>query len=378
VHVENGRVVIGSTGGRSRHGFVRGISGIRFAFTSADGLDVLDDDPVVRNVHVADPDTYTYCGLSGLRASFLDTNTNAAAVRNLVTGQYRNLTAEFGASDTVCPALEGNYAAYFKPDGSVWRVDLTSTNAPMQLAAATASAPGAGSVLTEVNDWVAWMRMHPGGSHDGAWRNARIMSATRAIPDDLVLAGASVSGPVLGAVQTSGAPTYTLRSWHSGAIAAVLPQSYFPYWQYAPVFFDQGPVARYSAPTVYGAYVGYLGSDGRPAVVALRQHVWNRSRSLGNPATQRAIAAGSTWSLDLPASAYLTSCTVVISRGATTVARLPCTPRYLAVGEVRASWSIPSGSNGDYAWTVVAANADGSMLSANGSETAPRGAFTVG
>ncbi|HVU61564.1 MAG TPA: fibronectin type III domain-containing protein [Mycobacteriales bacterium] len=126
---------------------------------------------------------------------------------------------------------------------------------------------------------------------------------------------------------------------------------------------------------------GYF-SSGTPEAAPL-PHVSNPPWFLGDPQAPARYSTGDgTWDADFVTSAVLTSCSIVISQGSTTVKSLPCDAASAALGEATASWD---GSNaagdtvapGLYDWTLNASNADGALRNYDGTASPVMGTVMV-
>jgi hypothetical protein len=124
-------------------------------------------------------------------------------------------------------------------------------------------------------------------------------------------------------------------------------------------------------------------SDNGTAEAAPLPHVANPPWFLGDPQAPNTYDPSSgTWNADLVTSAALTDCNVVISQGSVTVKVLPCNAAGAALGEATASWNGTDNSGtpvpaGVYTWTLVASDADGSLLNYDGSTTPVTGPIVV-
>jgi hypothetical protein len=124
-------------------------------------------------------------------------------------------------------------------------------------------------------------------------------------------------------------------------------------------------------------------SAGTPKAAPL-PHVANPPWFLGDPQAPSVFnnPGVGTWDSDFVTSAALTSCTVSISLGATTIRTLPCDNANMALGEATASWDGKNTggttvSPGVYTWKLNASNADGSLRNYNGSATPVTGTISV-
>lgn len=346
------------------------ISGTRTAYTTNSAVTVKrgSSSTTITNVVPLDP-----FFLSGTRLAYLaETATSLRyIVRNLITGAATNVTTSLGISHVIADrqqvSLWGNYLAYVKNDGSVWRKDLSSSAAPVKIATAPSAAQGGRAV--NWGDWVAYTRYYSGAFHS-ALRNARTLAAPQALPAGAAVVQASAGGLVY---QTS-TGAYRFRTWASST-AHALPIS-------MPRDFNYNYV-REAPPVVSGSQMAWVGADGAPRVAPLPVAVKDRPRSLGNPHANHGLKLGSSWTFDLVTSAVLTHCAVRIKNSSGVIVRtLACDAASAHQGEIVASWDGKNAtghrvSPGTFTWTVVASNGDGSLLNANGSTTATSGKISV-
>jgi hypothetical protein len=212
-------------------------------------------------------------------------------------------------------------------------------------------------------DRVAWSRTvcKPACATSSAYRDARSMTPSRSLGSRTVV-GASAGGVLVMAAT----PAVSLRRWTSTA-SVTLPVSH---------------ASASSVPSVNGDLVGWVAADGTPRAGTLGIAVANRPRSLGNPITTRTFAPKATWHLEQPVSAVPTSCSVRITdRKGRAVRSLSCSAAARAVGDVVASWNgTGTGGHrlhGTYRWTVVARNADGTLVAADGGRAPTTGTIVV-
>src|SRR5262249_39613068 len=119
-----------------------------------------------------------------------------------------------------------------------------------------------------------------------------------------------------------------------------------------------------------GSIVAWIGTDGRPRV-APTPHGADQPRALGGAVTTGTVPTSGLGKLELPPSAQLTACSVKINAGATLVRTLSCDPSRAQGGTVYVAWDGKNASGvlqpaGTYAFTVVASNADGALLTPAG------------
>jgi Immunoglobulin domain len=253
--------------------------------------------------------------------------------------------------DTSSPSvtLWGDYVAYTKADGSVWRRSLTT-------GAATEVAPAGSGQTGGVKEWgdeVAWVSGSENGRSVWSWRDAAASSSSTSTGSLLSLTsdGALLNGdpdedPFDGPV--------LLQPYGAATAQQILPDAVF-----SAVGLDASALAWVDGP------------HQQPFVMAL-PHTADRPRSLGALAAPTLPDQNLDWTLQLPASAALTSCQVTISSGTATVKTLACDSGEMSQGVATVTWSGLAGSNGTtvrpgaYTWTLHASNADGALLSPSG------------
>jgi hypothetical protein len=340
------------------------ISATRTAYSSGNAVFVKRGTVSTKLTDVVPLDPYL---LSGTRIAYF-ANSGKYRVRNLVTGTTTSLSLTHVPADRQQLSLFGNYVAYVKPDGSVWRKDLTTTAAPVKMAGALSHFQF-GYVVTW-GDWVGWSRWTASGARNG-FRNARTMSAITTLPTTISVVSASVGGFTY---QTSSG-AYRYRRWTNSTTYALPSSHRAVLWIYS----DTG----IAPPEVSGSRMAWIGADGRPRVAPLPVHVADRPRSLGNARARHALQLGATWSFDLVTSATLSQCAVKIQNSSgKTIRTLSCAKAAAQQGEIEASWDGKNASGhrvraGSYTWLVAAGNSDGALVNANGSTHPTKGTIEV-
>lgn len=290
-----------------------------------------------------------------------DNYTGRTFLYDLVHKTLTNLSTAVGAKPYTLLGLSGDYVAYAKSDGSIWRKKLGSSTATKLVNALPTGYHLDGANVWASGDWVVWQRdiEHNGNfSRSLGLRNARAMSAIVTLAATNQLYGVSESGVLL----YTGSGLAKLRTW--GGTLFTLPDSLLP-------------------PSVDGSIVGWVGHDFLPRVSPLGKHVADRPRSLGNPFVGHALKLGNTWRLDLVTSAALGTCSVKIKNSSHVLVRsLPCGAAAAKQGEIQVSWDGKNAtghrvSPGTFSWTVVAGNSDGALLSEDGTTSATTGNITV-
>jgi hypothetical protein len=320
----------------------------RTAFGIGDGLQV---DDVFGGEDLAFP-TVRFTASSPVSGEQISGNrvllAGNSSLLDLATGKFTSLTT-LGIAGAGAVALWGNYLTYGKPDGTIWREDLSTSAAPVELATGLGATPS----VWAWGDWVAYC-----GRGGCSLRNARTMASAVQLP--VVILGLTSDG-VLG----SAANYQLVRYGTTSPLTTVTLTG---------VTTSTKTVGLVS---VDGSVVSWIGPDGRPRTAPVA-HVADQPRSLGDPIAPKSLAPGASWTLDLPTSAQLTSCSVNITSGTTVIRTLPCDTPQATIGTVVATWTTPAQTPaGTYTWTVVAANADGPLLAANGTTAATTGTITL-
>lgn len=124
--------------------------------------------------------------------------------------------------------------------------------------------------------------------------------------------------------------------------------------------------------------VGWIGTDGVTRLTPLAAFT-ARPRYLGNATGAASFPLNSSWTLELPISKALPTCTVTIKSGTTVKRTIPCTT---SVGAARAIWNSRDAAGnlvakGKYSWTLTGSDADGGLLWWNGSANPISGTVTV-
>ncbi|MCU1678311.1 MAG: FlgD Ig-like protein [Frankiales bacterium] len=332
------------SGGRTTFG---GVHGFRLA-TAGTSVQFVGPSQTVRNVT-----------LSGTRVSYQQLTTNGYTLRVVDVSSRKTL---FAATDTYASDLWGNYLAFSKTDGSVWRKDL-GTGSLVKLRNASAS-----TYTWRVSVWgdfVGWTANSKVGSRS-ALRNARYLTRpVVALPVDYTLWTLTNRGVIVAA--PSGATQ--VRAYTSSTYTTVLTQpTRLVDFQSLGVEID-------------GDHMAWIGFDGLPKVTTL-PHRANRPRFLGNghaPTTSNTSLRP--WAAELATSAPLTRCRVLVTSGATLIRSLACDAALMNVGVAGVSWDGTNSAGrrvtGALTWKLVAGNADGGVLAADGTTTPIRGTLTA-
>ena len=305
----------------------------------------------------------------------------SATLFDLVAGTSTNLPAPVGPpwptfSGQQPYQLSGNKLAWLASDGSVWVENLDTAVATQLSPAFTAVGQTVTGSVAIAGDTVAWgialcivTGVRECIDQPASYRNFATMGPIQTIPSD-------------GAVQIALSPQYlafeayntTTSSWDlyvNPLYTSTVNDITSPAGSFTPSF------------SLSGSTIGWLGTD-RLAHVQALTHIAERPRYLGNGiAPSTLVADGAhTWNGDFVASTNLTTCTVTIKSGSTTVRTLACDPTQTPFGEGLVSWDgknsggalVPAGS---YAWTLTGANPDGALLDDDGGSTAITGTIAV-
>jgi hypothetical protein len=326
------------------------VSGIRTAYIGPGDEPTVTDGTTTTTV----PHEGFNIGLSGTRLVYQRVANLHWYLNDVTNGHYLDLTLAYGAWPSGLVSLYGDYLSYALSDGSIWRVDVTSNANPVRLSAPVTGQTVNYAATFQWNDWTAWFIVSTDGVNyyeTGQFRNVATMDPPVDVADGYTVIGATAAGAEL----TLGA-RYAIQPWAGGAITT-LP----------------GTQAVLS-----GARVAWVGTDGLPRLSVLGRPVVDQARSLGNPVTTPGLDTDGTWSVDLPVSAALKTCTVSFSDGTQTVDTVSCDPVAARQGEVMATWTPANAlPNGRYTWTVTGTNGAGPLLAADGSTTPISGAVTL-
>jgi hypothetical protein len=317
--------------------------------------------------------------LSGRRVLYRSYDTSSGyALYDDLTGISTPISSssQYGAA-----TLWGNYLVWADTDGRIWRKDLSTDDT--ELIYTITHAANQDVEIDQVDAWgntVAWSASvcPVQGGDCPSLPDGYITVAPGAMP--------GVPTPVNGGapVLSNGYLAYINgTSTESPLVAQALSGGSPITVTSTPCF---GP-SRYSLDNSTIAWLDCQGIPGFPvdgtAEAAPLPHVANPPWFLGD--AQAPVIYNPTtgsWNADLVTSAALTNCDVVISQASTTVRALPCATASMAFGEANTSWDgRDSGGNpvpnGLYTWTLVASNADGSLLDYNGSTTPVSGPVVV-
>lgn len=304
----------------------------------------------------------TVISMSGTRILYC--RGGGIALHDLVSGKTTDLTTMYHlATPDNCPApgaaanvaLYGNFLAFARADASIWRVYIGSGQ-PVQLSPPRFDST---AIVSIAGDWVSWYKISgedQTAPDEGGYRNYRTMAAP--VARDLFPAAVSAAGYL-----SYEGGLLVVRSWASGNVLASLPSSLGGYFV--------------SAGIGHGQYASALSSSGTPGIAAFAAHLNDRPRSLANPFVATSARLYHRWHLDLVSSAVLSYCSVRITRGTTVVRTLGCDQGAKQVGEIATGWTPGTVGPGNYRWTIVAGNADGTMLTRAGTGGLTSGSLKI-
>jgi hypothetical protein len=326
------------------------VSGIRTAYLGPGDEPTVNDGTSTTTI----PHPGFNIGLSGTRLVYQRVSNLHWYLNDLTNGHYLDLTARYGAWSSGLVSLCGNYLSYALADGSIWRVDVTSNANPVRLGAPLTGQTVNYATTFQWGDWTAWFLVSTDGVdyyETDRFRNVATMDPALEVSSEYTVIGATAAG-----VELTRSGRDSIQPWAGGS-PFTLPGT---------------------QDVLSGARVAWVGADGLPRLSALGRPVSNRPRSLGNPVTTSGLHSDGTWTLDLPVSAELKTCTVSFSDAKQTVDTVSCDPDAARQGEVMATWTPANGlPNGDYKWTVTGTSVAGPLLAADGSTTPISGPVTV-
>ena len=314
--------------------------------------------------------------ISGNRVVF-DTGAGPKSMLyDLRTGVLTTITGAVSAS------VWGNYLAFAKADGSVWREQLGGHHPPVELRGPLPAKQRL-SFFVQVfsfGDFVAWQLEAAIAAppfqvaHDG-YRNARTMAAAHLIPDTYFPRAATSDG-LLEQHYAGNQVTYYLQHYGSTQRVQVLstPQTGLLAGSPNQVAIDGDRIAWID---------GTNHARIAPLPVAASP---DPPRYLGDaqaPTTAKASGLATTpWRAFIPLSAALTSCTVTIYAGSAAVRTLTCAKADALLGDAAVGWDgKDSGGHalgaGAYRWQLSAVNTDGAALAADGSAGAIQGRIVL-
>lgn len=326
------------------------VSGIRTAYIGRNDEPTVTDGVTTTTI----PHPGFNLGLSGTRLVYQRDSNLHWYLNDLTTTRYVDLTQTYGAWASGLVSLAGDYVSYALSDGSIWRVDVTSNANPVRVSAPVSGQTVNYATTFQWGDWTAWFVVSTDGVdyyETDMYRNVATMDS--AVD---VTAGNTVVGATAAGVELTHNGRYSIQPWAGGA-AVTLPGT---------------------QDVLSGTRVAWVGTDGVPRLSVLGRPVADQPRSLGNPLTTPGLDSDGTWSLDLPVSASLQTCTVSFSDGAQTVDMVSCDKAAARQGEVMATWT-PANElpNGNYQWTVTGTNGAGRLLAADGTATPISGSVNL-
>jgi hypothetical protein len=351
-YTATGALTLGSTSLQANsdsHGGLA-VSGIRTAYLGPGDQPTVTDGTSTTTV----PHAGFNIGLSGTRLVYQRVANLHWYLNDLTNGHYVDLTTAYGAWSSGLVSLSGDYLSYAQADGGIWRVDLAGNANPVRIAAPLTGQTVNYATTFQWGDWTAWFTVSTDGVdyvEADLFRNVATMDQPVGVADGYTVIAATAAGVVL-----SRAGKQTIQPWAGG------PTTNLPGTQ----------------DVLSGSRVAWVGTDGLPRLSALGHLVSDQPRSLGNPLTTAALHSDGSWTLDLPVSAPLKTCTVSFSDGRQTVDAVSCDPAAARQGEVMATWTPANAlPNGGYTWTVSGTSASGPLLGADGSTTPTSGPVTL-
>jgi hypothetical protein len=351
-YTATGALTLGSTtmpADSDKHGGLA-VSGIRTAYLGPGDEPTVTDGTSTTTV----PHAGFNIGLSGTRLVYQRVANLHWYLNDLTNGHYVDLTDAYGAWSSSLVNLSGDYLSYAQADGSIWRVDVATNANPVRVAAPLTGRTVNYATTFQWGDWTAWFTVSTDGVdyfETDLFRNVATMDQPVAVSDGYTVTGATAAGVVL-----ARDGRYSIQPWVGGS------RSSLPGTQ----------------DVLSGSRVAWVGTDGLPRLSALGRPVSDQPRSLGNPLTTAALNSNGSWTVDLPVSAALKTCTVSFSDGTRTVDAVSCDPAAAQQGEVMARWTPANAlPNGNYTWTVAGTSVAGPLLGADGSTTPISGPLTL-
>ncbi|MGH9047671.1 MAG: Ig-like domain-containing protein, partial [Acidimicrobiales bacterium] len=311
--------------------------------------------------------------VSGSRALYETTGTTPTwKIYDALTGT----SAAAGVPRLAPAALWGDYLVWINTDGSVDRMDL-STSAEITVLPAQASSGGTcyvngggGKGLFVSGDFVAW---------------SEECSTSSGSPT--VVAG-YVNVTKGGSVQTLNSIPVALSQDYSATIPAGTQMS--PGSPQALSAVDlASPNSAISVGESSGSVsldasvIAWVDQNGIPEASPLGTAI-DQPRYLGNGAapTSYSLTGGGVWNGEWDTSAPLSTCTVTISQNLITVNTLPCDSSAMALGDGVVAWNGTNGSGGTvspgtYDWSLSASNGSGDVVGIDGSALSLSGSINV-
>ncbi|MDQ1714297.1 MAG: hypothetical protein QOC60_242 [Frankiaceae bacterium] len=322
-------------------------SGRRTVYGTFMDLQLFENGRTSTLVHLTSNNWIGSTQLSGSRLLF-----TRGSVSTVIDVRTRRVL--FTGQKLVSPALFGNYLAYARSDGSVWRKDL-ATGRLLALQAPVRT--GRPTVVVQRGDFVAWQ-----SGATPIYRNARTLTAPVRLPANEYLVGLTGVG-VLTATGASPGFRVLLRAYNSRTATTV--------------FTHNGGIEL----KVSGSAIAWLDDNQHyePKIAPLPAGR-DRPQLLGNALVPLSTTTAHTWLAEWDTSAPLTSCAVQLIYGRTTVRTLACDPAGMAVGVATVNWDGKGRAGkaviGRVAWRLVAGNRSGSVLAPDGRATATAGVVT--
>ncbi|HEY2273103.1 MAG TPA: hypothetical protein VGH30_10025 [Jatrophihabitantaceae bacterium] len=322
--------------------------------------------------HVAPMTQVTVSGNRVLYIGLRHDGGQKAEIFDAATGRTTHVPVSVSTIGVPSPAVFGNYVAYIKVNGSVWRENVVTGHA-VRLAG-----PHDDMTFARVfvyGNYVGWHieagdDLEPPHPIDiNRVRNVRTMAPSIKLPAEIAqMSGAGItltdSEPF---DPTDAKASYTLRTW-SGRTVPLLPEAIY-----------------YARPQISGRTMAWIDNHnllmvapmpGRPKLEA--------PRYLGAPIAPVEVnrSGSANWRLYAPFSEPLTTCHVTISRHGQVVRTLSCKAAQSKVGVAHVGWDgtthgtrVPAGR---YTYRIFASGRGGRALDAAGNSGRPVGHIRVG
>ena len=328
-------------------GFIS-VSGRRTVYGGAIELDLADGTrttPVV----LAPTRPVDAMQLSGTRLMF-----DRGFITSVIDVRTRALL--FNGRGLVGPVLWGDYLAYSRMDGAVVRRSLVTGQQSVTKPLVTDGEVVPQSVRMR-GDVIAWQQ-----GPVPVYRNVRTSTLVH-LPVSERLVGLAGAGILT--VRTTGTFALLFRPYGSGSRRATTMATN-----------DHGLLTA----VIDGSVVAWIGEDGLPKVAPLPGGD-GRPQFLGGGSAPRSTSSSHTWSAEWDTSAPLASCSVQLTLGRTRIRTLACDAAAMAVGVATVAWDGRNAAgrsvSASVAWRLIAGNAGGTVLAADGSAKVISGTFAA-
>ncbi|MDT0213224.1 FlgD immunoglobulin-like domain containing protein [Rothia sp. ARF10] len=312
-------------------------------------------------------------GMSGHRVLSYQLSTTGgrtSVLTNLVTG-----ASKVAPSIT---AIWGNTGVGFDTADNIVKQDLVTGARSVEVPAATNGIPSGGWAEEPIleGDLLAWISRDSDSTRVN-WRNIRtgVQSSRTITTTGTDLSRLSLQGTVLVASQWVEGPERGTTQYNAYAIDTATGAVSTPVSGAGWGTVDAGPSG-----------LGWAAVNGQPKLSPLAGQRL-RPRHEGNPFAPTTFTstsgAAEPWVGEWVFTEQLTTCSVQLRNSAGTLVRtLTCNATYAKQGEAVVSWDgkdaagtgVPSGT---YTWTVVAGDADGTVVDTDGLSTSIKGNITV-